>query len=127
MSAPKKMTVKNLSEEFFKLQDEVKEFATLKNKIFELENALKQCNGEKEILKAKFEALEQRLENIGLGSKEDQSEKIQSRNEIACKKCDDRFEGKNKLKEHMNLNHKKTLKCNRVSLPLLFILIWKSI
>jgi hypothetical protein len=36
------MTVKILSEEFFKLKDEVKELATLKNNIFELEHALKQ-------------------------------------------------------------------------------------
>ena len=73
MSAPKKMTVKNLSEEFFKLKDKVNELASLKNQIFELENSLKQCNDEKEILKAKFEALEQKVNNVGHASKKEQT------------------------------------------------------
>jgi hypothetical protein len=45
------MTVKTLSAEFYKLKDEVKELATLKKKMIELENALKQSNSEKKIMK----------------------------------------------------------------------------
>ena len=113
MSAPKKMTVKSLSEEFYKLKDEVKELATLKNKIFELESALKQCNDEKEILKTLFEALEYKIESVGL---KDQSEKIYSRNVNECQKCYESFTSKNELKKHMNEQH-KSLKCRKCETP----------
>ena len=116
MSAAKKMTVKNLSEEFFKLKDEVTELASLKNKIFELENSLKQCNDEKEILKAKFEALEQKVNNVGHASKKDQSDKIHSRNKNECQKCDESFISKNDLKKHMIEKH-NSLKCKKCETP----------
>ena len=116
MSAPQKMTVKILSEEFFKLKDEVKELATLKNKIFELENALKQCNDEKETLKTLFEALEKTIASGVLTSKKDQSDKIYTRNKNECQKCDESFCSENELKKHMNEKH-KSLKCRKCETP----------
>ena len=38
------MTVKTLTEEFCKLKDDLSELTVVKNKVFELENALEICN-----------------------------------------------------------------------------------
>ena len=51
MTAQKKMTVKTLTEEFFKLKDDLNELTKVKKKMFELENALETYNNAKENLK----------------------------------------------------------------------------
>jgi hypothetical protein len=63
MAAIKKMTVKSLSEEFYKLKDEVKELTQLKKKVFELEDAHK---NDKEIMTEQLKdikELEQKVDN----------------------------------------------------------------
>ena len=44
MTTQKKMTVKILSEEFYKLKDDFNELTVIKKKMFELENALKKMH-----------------------------------------------------------------------------------
>ena len=39
MAENKKITVKSLTEEFFKLKDDLREYNVIKKKVFELENA----------------------------------------------------------------------------------------
>ena len=108
MSAPKKMMVKTLSEEFYKLKDEVTELATLKKKMTELEIALKESNSEKEIMKTRIETLARKVEINDLASKQDQLDKKHScKNE--CRKCDDCFESKTELKQHISEKHKKLM------------------
>ena len=60
MTAQKKMTVKTLTEEFFKLKDDFNEFTTVTKKMFELENALEACNNAKEKMKDQLKVLEQK-------------------------------------------------------------------
>ena len=47
MAAVKKMTVKILSEEFYKLKAELKEYTSIKKKVFDLEIALVKTNIDK--------------------------------------------------------------------------------
>jgi hypothetical protein len=51
-----------------------------------------------------------------LTSKKDQSDKIYSRNENECHRCDESFYSKNELKKHMNEKH-KSLKCRKCETP----------
>ena len=64
MTANKKITVKSLSEEFYKLKDDFKEFTALKKKVFELEDALKTCEKDKEILKEQLKVFGQKVETM---------------------------------------------------------------
>ena len=64
MAAIKKMTVKTLSEEFYKLKDELKEFTAVNKKLFELENAFKTCEKAKETMKDQLKALAQKVEAL---------------------------------------------------------------
>ena len=63
--------------------------------MFELKNSHKQCNDKKEILKTQFEALKQKVSNLGHASKKNQSDKIHSRKENECQKCRESFISKN--------------------------------
>ena len=64
MTTQKKMTVKILSEEFYKLKDDFNELTVIKKKMFELENALKKCTNEKEIMKDQIKVLENKVETL---------------------------------------------------------------
>jgi DNA mismatch repair ATPase MutS len=122
MSGVKKMTVKILSEEFYKLKDEIKELEPLKKKMIELE---KKYNSVRETMKTQqtvIKACEQKIEglqkmvicnqNEGLSFKKGESEENQSIYRNKCKKFDDTFENKNEWKKHMKEKHQKKIDCN---------------
>ena len=77
--------------------------------MFELENALKKCNVANENLKTQFEALEQKVKDLSPAS---EKEKMQSKNENECEKCDVKLNSKHELENHMNDKH-LSLKCRK--------------
>ena len=64
MTGNKKMTAKSLTEEFCKRKDDWNEVTVLKRKVYELENALKTCNNDIEIMKDQIKVLVNKVETL---------------------------------------------------------------
>ena len=117
MAAIKKMTVKTLSEEFYKLKDDLKEFTDVKKKLFELEDALKTCEKAKEIMKGQMKALEQKVEALQKSKDPLNSQNGDNRSEkstaerLNCRRCDETFDSKKNLKRHLTSNHATKIEC----------------
>ena len=118
MAAVKKMTVKILSEEFYKLKAELKEYTSIKKKVFDLEIALVKTNIDKndqqKVIKAlekKVEHLQKAYENEVLKSNSNNAESIPRTNCFECKKCDINFDNRSTMKKHMKDKHQKNSKC----------------
>ena len=91
ITAPKKMTVKILTEEFYKLKDDLKELTVLKKNMFELENALERCINDKEIMKDQIKVLVNKVETLEKtkdlsNSKNDDIEETTTER-LKCRKC----------------------------------------
>ena len=114
--------VKTLSEEFYKLKDELKELEPLKNKVLELE---KKSNSDSETMKTQLtviRALEQKVgglqkmvignDNEGLSVLKGKADKIQNK----FKNSDVSFENKDEWKKHRNEKHQKIMNCKTCEL-----------
>ena len=122
MEANKKMTVKTLTEELFKLKDEVKELSQVKKKVLELEDAHKQ---DEEIIKEhvkvikalehKVDILQMKLNKNGNASKHEEVDQSGRIHRFNCKECGDSFESKSRLNKHVKEKHQKTIECNTCS------------
>ena len=103
MAEVKKMTVKILAEEIYKLRGELKEYSSIQKKVSELESALeKSSNDTNDPLKV-IKALERKVEHLqkAVESESDDPESIPITNDFACRKCDIHFENKSEMKKHM--------------------------
>ena len=92
MAAQKKMTVKTLTEEFFKLKDDLNELTKVKQKMFELENALKACNDAKDEMKDQLKVLELKVDSLQKTKDLPNSKKFNnedtSTERTKCRKCE---------------------------------------
>ena len=117
MAASKKITVKTLSEEFYKLKDDLKEFNAVKQKVFELEDALKTSEKAKELMKNQLQALEKKVEDLQkikdpLNSQNEDNHREESTADgFNCRKCNDKFDSMKNLKRHLASNHPTKIDC----------------
>ena len=115
MAAQKKMTVKTLTEEFFKLKDDLNELTKVKQKMFELENALKACNDAKDEMKDQLKVLELKVDSLQKTKDLPNSKKFNneetSTERTKCRKCDDTFPSMKSLKRHVSSNHAPRIEC----------------
>ena len=95
MTAIKKMTVKNLAEEFEKLREEVYELRPLKKKVAELEELLKKVMVDKQV------DVDDRVES--------------SRPNFKCKKCEVSPKSVKELNQHIKDKHPQEIKCRKCS------------
>ena len=86
MTAVKRMTVRILSEEFYKPKDELREYTSIKKRVSELEIPLEKSNNDKNDQVKVIKALEQKIEH---------------------------FENKSEMKKHMQEKHPKKIQCNQ--------------
>ena len=90
MTAAKKITIKNLAEEFEILKEEVKELSPLKQKWADLEENLEKAMSDK------------------IGDFEQESSGML----LKCKKCERSFESVKELKKHHKETHPGEIKCD---------------
>ena len=108
MTADKKMTVKSLSDEFFKL----------KEKVLVLEVAIEKSNNDKKDQLKVIKALEQKVEHLQKAAENEVLEPISDdveripTNSFECRKCNVNFVNKSEMKKHKKEIHPNKNKCN---------------
>ena len=109
MAANKKMTVKVLTEEFYKLKDDLSEYNMLKKKVFELENANETLKKQLKVIEEKVETLQRKTMNSN--SENDNSEET-AVERLKCRKCEKLFPSMKKLRTHLGSNHPSKIECS---------------